>query len=108
MNRPEPRPALQRSEDGSVHPAAPRVEPEQHLHPIPHAPAAASARTARADDGSAELTRSSPAYSGKPAKLAVDIPKDLRKQVRRLAERSGKSLDVVVTEALTQHVTERD
>ena len=39
---PEPRPALRRAEDGSVHPAAPRAEPPKHLHaaPIPTAPSA--------------------------------------------------------------------
>ena len=42
MSRPEPRPALQRPGDGGLHPAAPRVATEQHIHPAPHAPAAAT------------------------------------------------------------------
>lgn len=107
MNRREPRPALRRSEDGSVHPAAPRVEPEKHLHPVPHAPAAA---TRRAITTAPSLATATPAesYSGKPAKISVEIPKDLRKQARKVAEQSGRSLDAVVTDALARHVTEHD
>lgn len=101
MSRPEPRPALRRSEDGAVHPAAPRVEPEQHLHPVPNAPAAAR-RPNTGGSASAAMTHTE--FTGKPTKLDVEIPKDLRKQVRRLAERSGTSLDAVVTDALTRLV----
>lgn len=46
-------------------------------------------------------------FTGKPAKLDVEIPKDLRKQLRRLAERSGTSLDAVVTDALTRLVADQ-
>ena len=105
MSRPEPRPALQRSEDGSVHPAAPRVVPEQHLHPVPHAPAAASKSMSAVVTAS---DRQAPAqageFTGRPAKLNVEIPKDLRKETRKLAERSGQSLDAVVVEALARHI----
>lgn len=109
MSRPEPRPALQRADDGSVHPAAPRVVPEQHLHPTPHAPVAASRPTAsieHAPDREAGVATDAPAakFTGKPVTLSVEIPKDLRKEARRLAERIGKPLDAVVTDALARHV----
>jgi hypothetical protein len=96
MSRPEPRPALQRSDDGSVHPAAPRVAPEQHLHPVLHAPTVAT--PPQTPDA---------AFTGKPSKLNVEIPKDLRKQVRQVAEHDGTSVDAVVTEALATYVTNR-
>ena len=104
MSRPEPRPALRRSEDGSVHPAAPRVEPEKHLHPVPNAPAAARRPAPHAPMAPA-ITHTE--FTGKPVKLDVEIPKDLRKQLRRLAERSGGSLDAVVTDALTRLVADQ-
>jgi len=104
MSRPEPRPALRRSDDGSVHPAAPRVEPEKHLHPVPNAPAAARRPSAHAPAATATAAAT---FTGKPAKLDVEIPKDLRKQLRRLAERSGTSLDAVVTDALTRLVADQ-
>jgi hypothetical protein len=88
-----------------VHPAAPRVEPEQHLHPVPAAPSAASPRSlASASSSTATPKRSAEAFSGKPARLTVEIPKGLRKQVRRIAERTGVTVDAVVTEALQEHV----
>jgi hypothetical protein len=96
MSRPEPRPALQRSDDGTVHPAAPRVSPEQHLHPVLHAPMVAT------PPQTADVS-----FNGKPSKLNVEIPKDLRKEIRRVAERDGKSVDAVVTEALTSYVANR-
>ena len=71
MSRPEPRPALRRSEDGSVHPAAPRVEPEKHLHPVPNAPAAARRPSGHAPAAPA-MTHTE--FTGKPAKLDVEIP----------------------------------
>ena len=107
MTRPEPRPALRRSEDGSVHPAAPRVAPEQHLHPVPHAPAAASLADARTRAASRTPGDTEATYTGKPAKLEVTVPKDLRKQVRKVAERTGRTVDGVVTDALTRYLAER-
>ena len=109
MSRPEPRPALQRADDGSVHPAAPRVAPEQHLHPVPHAPAVASrptstGRALSGTDAVAAIDVPAAEFTGKPVTLSVEIPKDLRKETRRLAERGGTSLDAVVTEALARHV----
>ena len=95
MSRPEPRPALQRSDDGSLHPAAPRVAPEQHLHPVLHAPMAAP------------TPPPSFSFTGKPSKLNVQIPKDLRKQVRHVAERDGVTVDAVVAKALAMYVTDR-
>lgn len=119
MSRPEPRPALQRSGDGSVHPAAPRVAAEQHVHPAPHAPSAQSIPSKknkgikpidRADDRvSREKAPEAPlpVFEGKPVDLTVEIPKDLRKQVRRAADKAGTTVDSVVTEALTRFVAGR-
>jgi hypothetical protein len=122
MSRPEPRPALQRSGDGSVHPAAPRVSAEQHIHPAPHAPVAATKeqkksksakKIDRADDAGPtlheaphpELLRT---YEGKPVELTVTVPKDLRKQVRKAADKAGTDVDAVVTEALARHLARQD
>ena len=122
MSRPEPRPALQRSGDGGVHPAAPRVATERHIHPAPHAPAVATKDSKkrkgstvidRADDSAAVARDAAPAaadvaaFTGKPVTLSVTVPKDLRKQVRRLAERSDTSVDDVVAEALARYVAGR-
>ncbi|MGB2838301.1 MAG: hypothetical protein WBC76_00590 [Actinomycetes bacterium] len=119
MSRPEPRPALQRSGDGGLHPAAPRVATEQHIHPAPHAPAAATKEPKkrkglktidRADD-TVPVAKDSPAdeaalptFTGKPVNLSVTVPKDLRKRVRKLAERADASVDDVVAEALARHI----
>lgn len=43
-------------------------------------------------------------FTGKPVTLSVEIPKDLRKETRRLAERSGMPVDAVVAEALAHYV----
>ena len=122
MSRPEPRPALQRSGDGGVHPAAPRVATERHIHPAPHAPAVATKDSKkrkgstvidRADDSAAVARDAAPAaadvatFTGKPVTLSVTVPKDLRKQVRRLAERSDTSVDDVVAGALARYVAGR-
>ena len=117
MSRPEPRPALQRSDDGGVHPAAPRVATEKHIHPTPHAPAAVAKESKkhkgaidRADD-SAVIARDSsaeealPTFTGKPVNLSVTVPKDLRKKVRKLAAATDASVDDVVAEALARHVS---
>ena len=122
MSRPEPRPALQRSGDGGVHPAAPRVATEQHIHPAPHAPGASTKQSKkrkgaktidRATDpaGSAGFVKDAPAddplptFTGKPVDLTVSVPKDLRKQVRKLAESGDSSVDEVVAKALARFVT---
>lgn len=115
MSRPEPRPALQRSGDGSVHPAAPRVVAEQHVHPVPHAPAAAIRHPKRpkgvkpidrAENIAGRATKSAPAptFDGKPVTLNVEVPKDLRRQMRKAADKAGNTLDAVVTEALADYV----
>jgi hypothetical protein len=120
VSRPEPRPALQRSGDGAVHPAAPRVAAEQHIHPVPHAPAAATKQPKknkgvkpidRADDTlprQAETETPLPTFEGKPVELTVAVPKDLRKQVRKAAEKAGTPIDSVVVEALTRFVAGRN
>lgn len=126
MSRPEPRPALQRSGDGAVHPAAPRVSAEQHIHPAPHAPAAATKdqkkskgkKIDRAGDAGptlheaplpeSPLPEELPTFTGKPVELTVTVPKDLRKQVRKAADKAGTDVDAVVTEALARHLARQD
>jgi len=112
---PEPRPALRRAEDGSVHPAAPRAEPPKHLHaaPVPAAPSAVPpakseknkyrpgdlrARKAAKEPGAHRKTETG--SKEELAKLKVSIPKALRKAARKRAETDKTSLDVVVTNAL--------
>ena len=118
MSRPDPRPALQRSGDGAVHPAAPRAVPEEHIHPVPHAPSAAKQPKKnkgvkpidRADDTgprNAEPATPLPTYEGKTVDLTVALPKDLRKQVRKAADKAGTPIDAVVVEALTRFVAGR-
>ncbi len=121
MSRPEPRPALQRSDDGAVHPAAPRVATEQHIHPAPHAPSAVPAdekrrkgakKMDRAPDSGPTLHEVAvadpvPSYTGKPVQLAVTVPKDLRKKTRKLADKEGASVDDVVVEALAHLIARR-
>ncbi len=121
MSRPEPRPALQRSGDGAVHPAAPRVATEQHIHPAPHAPSAVPPEAKKgkgakkidraADSGPAlhDVTRVPPVptFSGKPVELTVTVPKDLRKKTRKLADKEGASVDDVVAEALAHLIAQR-
>lgn len=102
-----------------MHPAAPRVAAEQHIHPAPHAPAAATKQPKkdggvkpidRADDAAPRKKESDaplPTFEGKPVDLTVEIPKDLRKQIRKAADKAGTSVDVVVAEALTLFVAGR-
>ena len=121
MSRPDPRPALQRSGDGSVHPAAPRVAAEQHIHPEPHAPSAAKQPRKnkgvkpidRADDTSVRDAAPPappaplPTYEGKTVEITVALPKDLRKQVRKAADKAGTPIDAVVVEALARFIANR-
>ena len=115
---PEPRPALQRAEDGAVHPAAPRATPPKHLHPAPPAPAAATppnvvtgpfkpgdlrARKAVGKEGK-DATKGKASTKGERAPLNVDVPKKLRKAVRRQAESESRSVDELVTDALMDYL----
>jgi|GEM_PF-2886603 len=116
MSRPpEPRPALRRAEDGSVHPAAPRAEPAKHLHaaPVPTAPSAApppksekakykpgDLRARKATKGAADRSGKSAGKREELATLKVSIPKPLRKAARKQADADKTSVDVVVAQAL--------
>lgn len=107
MSRPEPRPALKRADDGAVHPAAPRVTPERHIHPAPHAPVAVPTETkAKAPTAKQRAHRPPPAvvYDGKRVTLSAEVPKQLRKQLRKVAERDGRTVDDVVVDALTRYL----
>ena len=100
-----------------MHPAAPRVAAEQHIHPAPHAPAAATKQPKknkgikpidRADDTVPSRAEAAlPTFEGKPVELTVAVPKDLRKQVRKAADRAGTTVDSVVVEALARFVAGR-
>lgn len=107
MSRPEPRPALKRADDGAVHPAAPRVTPERHIHPAPHAPVAVAKEDKGRSAKTAQRTDQPPpaaAYDGKRVTLSVEVPKPLRKQLRKVAERDGRRVDDVVVDALTRYL----
>lgn len=108
---PEPRPALRRSNDGSVHPAAPRATPEKHLHPAPVAPVAAAPPADTGPFKPGDLRARKAAKSAKAAKtknkkteetvpLEVRVPKKLRKSLRKRAGTDGGSVDDVVIDAL--------
>ncbi len=108
---PEPRPALRRSNDGSVHPAAPRATPEKHLHPAPVAPIAATAPTDSGPFKPGDLRARKAAKAAKSAKsknkkdeetvpLEVRVPKKLRKALRKRAGSDGGTVDDVVIDAL--------
>lgn len=109
---PEPRPALRRADDGEVHPAAPRATPEKHLHPAPPAPAVAPtashykpgdlrARKAGVASGrSGKTKKGKKGEAGETVPLNVDVPKKLRKAIRRQAESESRSVDDLVTDAL--------
>jgi hypothetical protein len=58
----------------------------------------------RADDNAAHEPV---AYEGKPVQLVVEVPKDLRKQLRKKAERTGTTVDAVVVDALSRHLSHR-
>ncbi len=65
---------------------------------------AASASGRMASGVDTAVASATPKFTGKPVTLNVEIPKDLRKETRRLAERVGVPVDAVVTEALTYYV----
>ena len=112
---PEPRPALRRSNDGTVHPAAPRAAPEKHLQPAPVtsiAPAADSGfgpykpgdlrarKAAKAAKSANEAKGHKGKKSDETVPLEVRIPKKLRKALRKRAGSEGGTVDEVVTDAL--------
>ena len=104
MSRPEPRPALKRADDGAVHPAAPRVAAERHIHPAPHAPAAVGKEGKAGTKHAADEPPPIVAFDGKPVTLSVEVPKPLRKQLRKVADRDGRTVDDVVVDALTRYL----
>ena len=120
MSRPEPRPALQRSGDGGVHPAAPRVSTEQHVHPAPHAPAAATkaskkrkgAKTIdRADDSAVIAKDATPdedvlaTFTGKAGDAHGHGPEGPPQAGAQGVRARRRSLSTtVVAEALARHV----
>jgi len=112
---PEPRPALRRADDGSVHPAAPKAEPPTHLHAAP-VPTAASAapppksektkykpgdlRARKAAKEAVDQRQLAGSTKDEFAKLRVSIPKTLRKAARKRADADKTSVDAVVADAL--------
>ena len=103
---PGPRPALQKAPDGSMHPAAPRTSAPKHLHPAPHAPAAAP--SASGDFRPGDLRARKAAAQSKPEKakkservtVEVTLPKKLRKEAKKKAADNGWTLDEAVTYVL--------
>jgi hypothetical protein len=108
----EPRPALKRANDGSVHPASPRVVTQNKETKQPsHATRSKGTRPLEiADTPSAKQnkqpksTPASASYTGKPVKLEIEVPKKLRKAIRAEAENTGTSVDDVVVAAVRSHL----
>jgi len=83
MSNPPQRPALRKAADASVHPT------------LPAAPTAAADESTINTFGSASDTLRDPAKE-KRAELVVEIPKSLRKRLRKHAERSETTADAIV------------
>jgi hypothetical protein len=83
MTAPQPRPALRRADDGTVHPAA------------PHLSSLAVDVSATADDRRKGKKKAGKSKDGDKAKaedmvvLTVTLPKRIRRQLRRKAETYG-------------------
>ena len=104
---PEPRPALQKAPDGSMHPAAPRAAATKHLHPAPHAPATPPPVTDPSEFRPGDLrarkvAKAAPDKVKKSELVTVEValPKKLRKAARKKAEAEGWTLDQAVTYVL--------
>lgn len=124
MSRPpEPRPALRRANDGSVHPAAPRATPDKHLHPAPVPPVTAlptsepgpfrhgDLRARKAAKAAKDAKAGKAAQGKKPEEtvpLEVRIPKKLRKALRKRAGASGGHIDEIVSDALYAYLDPDD
>jgi hypothetical protein len=108
----EPRPALKRANDGSVHPASPKVvtQDKDAKHPSGATRNKGTRPLGVADSSNAKRhkrptsTASSQSYTGKPVKLEVEVPKKLRRAIRAEAESTGTSVDDVVVAAVTSHL----
>jgi hypothetical protein len=83
-DRPAPRPALRRADDGSVHPASPR------LSSLAVDAESLAATVKRAGKGKGKTV--SRGKGGKPderVELVVAVPRSIRKELRRKAEAHG-------------------
>lgn len=98
MTRPaEPRPALRKAPDGSMHPAAPRPAEDKHLHAAPPSAVGAAGQYRPGDLRARKAASESP----KPKKselvtVEVRLPKKLRKAARKKAEAEGWTFDQAV------------
>ena len=81
---PTPRPALRKAADADVHPSLPAVAEQSHEDLSTRAGASAS-----------DTMR--PPAKDKLVELSVEIPKSLRKELRKRAEEQGMTLDALVT-----------
>ena len=108
MSRPEPRPALQRAADATVHPVSGRVESgpvessKQAKKPRKNGATSDSIRSATASDPSATPAKGAKSAkdSGKQVDLDVKVPKALRKKVRAAAKQRKVSPDALVSDIL--------
>jgi hypothetical protein len=93
---PQPRPALRKAPDRSIHPAAPRLTPiiaSLPPQPDPVETAPRKNRKGKPSKGSGKSARSKSSAPGtvdeKTVELVVAIPKSLRKRVRAKAAEHG-------------------
>lgn len=97
-DRPEPRPALRRAADGSVHPASARTS---SLAVDPDAVAAvAKAARKRKSDGGKDAKDKDRAKHEDRVELSVTVPRTLRKALRRKAEAHGWSAEEAAAHVL--------
>jgi hypothetical protein len=81
---PTPRPALRKAADANVHPSMPAVAEQSHED-----------LSTRAGSSASDTMR--PPAKDKLVELSVEIPKSLRKELRKRAEEQGMTLDALVT-----------
>jgi len=81
---PTPRPALRKAADANVHPSLPAAA-EQSYEDL----------STRAGSSASDTMR--PPAKDKLVELSVEIPKSLRKELRKKAEEQGVTLDALVT-----------
>jgi len=100
MTRPaEPRPALRKAPDGSMHPAAPRAAEDKHLQAAP--PPSDGTATGQYRHGDLRARKAADPTRKEPKKselvtVEVHLPKKLRKAARKKAEAEGWTFDQAV------------
>lgn len=119
MTPPQPRPALRRADDATVHPALsiapsqapPALRSTRATEPAPQPEPKPKGKKAKGKKQDAPRFRgagkaTSDVWRGvggsdKPVRLDVTVPKSLRKELRAVSKASGTPVDALVAQALT-------